>query len=240
MEGIRIAVCDDEKVSLKTVCRFVEKCFTQYGIDFSINAFESVGTMWESVQKKGYDLCFLDIDMPEMDGITFAEQICRKNSQTLIVFVSAKEEYVFQSFRIHPFSFVRKACFQQDMEQTIKDILKLRREQKAQEMSCLITDEAGYEYSFLVDSLWYLEAREKYVNIVLTESEKLLRCSMKSLEKELEQYGLIRCHKSYIVNIKKVYAVKYDRIVLLDRTELPIRRGMVTELKKRLCSDMVL
>lgn len=235
----RIAICDDENVSLITMKKYIEKKAAQYQIACDISTFQSAESMMSSARETMYDICFLDIDMPQINGIDLAEQICQKNPQTMIVFVSGKEEYVFQSFRVHPFCFVRKAYFQEDMARVIRDIACLLEQQKNQEQSCVIVDEAGYQHTFWVDSIWYLEAREKYVNIVLGDGEKLLRCSMKSLEKELEVYGLIRCHKSYIVNIKKVHAVKHDHLVLLDKTELPIRRGIAAELKKQLCSALI-
>ncbi len=236
MEFQRIAVCDDEKASLIAINKYIEKNFLQYGINFKINIFQSVSVMLKYMREYTYDLCFLDIDMPEMNGIDLAERIYKQNTQTRIIFVSAKEEYVFQSFRAHPFSFVRKSCFQDDMARVIKDLSSLTCEKEQQKQSCKILDEAGYEHNFLLDSICYLEAKEKYVNVVLKDNKILLRCSLKSIEKKLEPYGMIRCHKSYIVNIKKVFAVKYDHLVMLDKTELPIRRGMVTELKQKLCN----
>lgn len=232
----RIAVCDDEKAALIAINHYIENTLRQYGIDFDISSFQSVKAMIKNMEENVYDVCFLDIDMPEMNGIDLAKQIYQKHTHTLIVFISAKEEYVFQSFCVHPFSFVRKAHFKEEMERVIKDIVRILYEQQ---QNVRIIDEAGYEYTFLLDSIDYLEAKGKYVDIVLTDSKKMIRCSMKYLEKELEPYGLIRCHKSYIVNLKKIYAVKHDHLVMLDKTELPIRRGMVTELKKRLCSVMV-
>lgn len=235
----KVAVCDDEKASLIAIKKYVEKSFLQYGIDFKINMFQSVRTMMKEMREDTYDLCFLDIDMPEMNGIDLAEKICRQYAQTRIIFVSAKEEYVFQSFRVHPFSFVRKSCFQDDMDQTIRDLSSLACDKEEQKQTFEIVDEAGYKHIFLTDSVYYLEAKEKYINVVLEDNKKLLRCSLKSVEKKLEPYGMIRCHKSYIVNIKKVFAVKYDHLVMLDKTELPIRRGMVTCLKERLCGILV-
>lgn len=235
----KIAVCDDEKASLLAIKKAVVKNFAQYGVEVEISIFQSAELLMKSMGTDSYNCCFLDIDMPEINGIDFADEICRKHTNLIIVFVSAKEEYVFQSFRVHPFSFVRKSCFAEDIGQTIKDMAKLLYKQDTQNQSCRIKDSLGYEHIFLLDSVCYLESEEKYVRVVLINREKLLRCSMKSLEKELESYGLIRCHKSYIVNIKKVYAVKHDHLILLDGKRLPIRRGMVTELKKQLCGLLV-
>ena len=239
MRHQKIAVCDDEKASLNTISKYIEKTFMQYGIEYDIHIFQSVSAILKFIQNNTCDICFLDIDMPEMNGIDLAEQICQKNAHILIVFVSGKEEYVFQSFRAHPFSFVRKAYFQDDMTSVVKDIVQLLYKQESEQQSCKIIDKSGYEHLFLLDSICYLEAKESYVNIILDNTKILIRCSMKSLEKQLESNGFIRCHKSYIVNVKKVYAVKHDHLIMMDKTELPIRRGMVTEIKKQLCRILV-
>ena len=235
----KIAVCDDEEKSLEVIKRYAEYYFAQYGVEFSLHTYSSAEELLREAVQSPYDICFLDIDMPDRNGIDLAEQINRGDNQTLIVFVSFREDYVFQSFRAHPFSFVRKSHFQEDMDRTIRDVVKLRTRQRDQNELCRIVDEAGYEHVFLRDSICYLKAEEKYVDVVLTDGKKLLRCSMKNLERELAPYGMIRCHKSYIVNIRKVYAVKYDHLMMLDKTQIPIRRGMVGELKKQLCSVLV-
>lgn len=232
----RIAVCDDERTSLDAIKRYTEHYFAQYGVEYSLHTYSSARELLEGAMGNPYDICFLDIDMPDMNGIDLAEELGQRDSQTLIVFVSFREDYVFQSFRAHPFSFVRKSCFQEDMARTVRDLVKLRTRQQERNELCKIVDEAGYEHVFLRDSICYLRAESKYVDVVMTDGKKLVRCYMKSLEKELEPYGFIRCHKSYIVNIRKVYAVKYDHLIMLDKTQIPIRRGMVTELKKQLCS----
>lgn len=239
MKDQRIAVCDDEKVSLSIIHNYLKKSFARYNIAVDISLFQSVCLLAEDMEAYSYDMCFVDIDMPEMNGINFAEAIRKKNPKILIIFVSAREEYVFQSFCVHPFSFVRKAQFAKDMERTVKDLVAFLEQKDEEHTTCRIRDESGYEHIFWKESICYLEAKENYVNIVLTGGEKLVRCSMKKLEKELEPYEMIRCHRSYMVNIKKVYAVHHDRVVMMDKTELPIRRGMATELKKRLCSVMV-
>lgn len=238
MQYQRIAICDDEKVSLIEVKKFLEKSLLTYGIEFEINIFQSAKQLRAQTEIQAFDIYFLDVDMPEVNGIDLAQEIHDRNKRALIVFVSAQERYVFQSFRAHPFSFVRKACFEKDMQQVIKDYVATLREQD-EEKYCRIVDDAGYEHRFLIDEICYFEAKEKYVSVVLTEGEKLLRCSMKKLEKELETYEMVRCHKSYIVNLKKIYAVKYDHLIMLDGIQLPIRRGTVSELKKRLCSVLV-
>lgn len=239
MKHLRIAVCDDEKVSLSVIENYLKKSFAKQGIGVDISLFQSARVMVTHMEENLYDICFVDIDMPEMNGIDFAEELRKREPQIVIVFVSAKEEYVFQSFCVHPFSFVRKTQFSKDMERVVKDIAEFVKQKKQENTKCRIRDESGYEHFFFLESICYLEAKENYVNIVLTDGTKLLRCSMKKLEKELEPYGVIRCHRSYMVNIKKVYAVKHDRVVMMDKVELPIRRGMATELKKRLCSVMV-
>lgn len=235
----KIAVCDDEEKSLEAIKSYIQFYFEKYGVEFSLHTYSSAEELQDEMRRTFYDSCFLDIDMPDMNGIDLAEQIEKRDSRTLIIFVSFQEDYVFQSFRAHPFSFVRKSCFQEDMERTIRDLVKHRMRQKEQNILCRIIDEAGYEHAFSRDSICYLKMEEKYVDVVMTDGKKLLRSSMKNLEKELAPYGLIRCHKSYIVNIRKVYAVKYDHLIMLDKTRIPIRRGMVGELKKQLCSILI-
>ncbi len=238
MKKIKIAICDDEEISVKHIKKALEKKFLDFGIQIQADEFLSALELKNKLKEDIYSICFLDIDMPEMNGIDLAEKINEICPKTLLVFVSGKEEYVFESFRVHPFSFIRKLHFEEDLEHTIRDITKILIE-KDKEKVCQIEDESGHKYTFLIDSIMYIETVEKYVRIRTNKEEKLIRNSMKNIEKFLEPYGFIRCHKSYIINGKKIYAVKYDRVILTDKTELPIRRGIASKLQAELCKYLI-
>lgn len=64
-----------------------------------------------------YDICFLDIDLKNEDGITLAKKLKTYNSQLIIIFISQREDLVFQTFSVQPFQFIRKKHYQEVFNQ---------------------------------------------------------------------------------------------------------------------------
>ena len=232
----KIIICDDDKIMVELLGTAIEKEFLVNGVETAIEKFSSIRALLKQTDLDSVDVFFLDIDMPEMNGIDLAERIQKRVDGKIIVFVSGWKEYVFQALRTHPFAFVRKENFQEDIRCSVHDIAGIFEKQE-QKTLIRIEDDQGYMHQFLLDTFCYAEAQNKYVRMVSENGEKLIRISMKNIEKSLEPYeNLVRCHRSYIVNLKKIYVIEHEQVEMLDHTHIPVRRGIVVDLKKRLCS----
>lgn len=104
---MRIAVCDDNKVTLDFLCDEIGREFSKTKADFFLDAFENGVDFLSQHEKAPFDFVFLDIDMPNINGFEIAERINKDNS-SLIVFVTSHDELVYSSFRFQPFRFIRK------------------------------------------------------------------------------------------------------------------------------------
>lgn len=235
-ENVTVAICDDEEVILPYLARRIYEVFQKYRICVMTEEYSSAVDLWRTVQnKKEYEIYFLDIDMPKINGLEFAKLILQQQPDAVLIFVSAKEEYVFESFRVHPFFFIRKSKFEEDLEHAVSDLS--RRYQTVEQKTCTIWDELGHPFELsLVDTL-YLEAKDKYVNIVTQDGGFFIRNTLSDMEKTLEEYRFIRIHKSYLVNLRAIYAIKYDKVILDGGLELPLSRRKVAEVKKRFCQE---
>ena len=111
-----IAICDDEKIMLKIIMSAVKSAFEEHFGQLSIHAFLNVKKMDAFLKTEKVDLIFLDIVMPKVDGVEYAEFLRNSGSATPIVFVTGSEERVWDSFRVRPFDFIRKNCFLTDLQ----------------------------------------------------------------------------------------------------------------------------
>ena len=139
--SIRLAVCDDEAPVLSYLTDQIRKEFGKYDLCAEADIYTSPVELGKVMQEKPYDAYFLDIDMPKMNGLELARILREQKEEVPLIFVSAKEEYVFQSFEVHPFSFIRKSRFKQDMEKAVCDLSK--RFCQENEAFCRIMDEAS-------------------------------------------------------------------------------------------------
>lgn len=235
-EKISVAICDDEKEILPYLARRIYETFQKYRICVETAEYSLPNLLWRDLQrKKEYNIYFLDIDMPKIDGLEFAKMILKIQENAVIIFVSAKEEYVFDSFQVHPFSFIRKSKFEEDLERTILDLSRIY--QPTEKETCKIYDELGHAHEISLKNTLYLEAKDKYVNIVTKEGGFFIRNTLSDMEKMLEDYHFIRIHKSFLVNLHMIYAIKYNKVILDDGQEIPLSRNKVAEVKKRFCQE---
>ena len=117
---ISIAYCDDEHAALQLYPGQVRSAFLQHHRTVQIDCFQQPQALMERIAtNNGYNLLFLDISMPQMDGIELGRQLRRIADDVLIVFVSSHEELVFESFQVTPFRFIRKGHFYQDLEECV-------------------------------------------------------------------------------------------------------------------------
>lgn len=235
-EKISVVICDDEKTILPYLSRRIYEVFKKYHVCIETEEYDSPVELFRKIQGgKEYKVYFLDIDMPKIDGLEFAKLILQQQPEAILIFVSAKEEYVFQSFLVHPFAFIRKSQFDQDLDRAIGDLSV--QYQKTEKRTCEIFDELGHSFEISIEDTIYLEAKDKYVNIVTKEGGFFIRNTLSDMENTLEEYHFIRIHKSFLVNLRMIYAIKYNKVILDGGQELPLSRNKTAEVKRRFCQE---
>ncbi|MBO4320179.1 MAG: response regulator transcription factor, partial [Treponema sp.] len=116
---MNITVCDDEAKILEEIASFIRQEFPQC----KVQAFSSGESFLSSSQERP-DVLLLDIDMPGMSGMEVASMLTQEKAQTLIVFVTAHDELVYDSFKYHPFAFVRKKYLADELRNVLNDCKK--------------------------------------------------------------------------------------------------------------------
>lgn len=232
MKEIRAALCDDEKAILSYVGNEIEKKFDNEHISFNLSRYSSPERLAKKIHNgEKYDIYFMDIDMPGINGLALASEIRETDNSAVIIFISAKEEYVFDTFRVNSYRFIRKMNFENDLQEAVTSFLSSHHYSS---QSNIITLRAQNELiRFNADEVLYIEAQDKYLNIVMTEKNLLIRYKMSDIETLLNGYDFIRIHKSYLVNCKYIYIIKGKDVQLDTGIHLPISRYRAGEVSKQ-------
>jgi DNA-binding LytR/AlgR family response regulator len=209
---IAIAI-DDEPLALEVVRSHASRVpFVELTATFT-DAFQALDHM----KKHPVDLLFLDIRMPDINGMDFYNGLSRK---PLVVFTTAYSEHAVHSFELDavdyllkPFSLARftKAC------NKAFEVWQWRNQDKQQDYVFLKT---GYEQvKVLFDDMLYLVAEGNYINVVLRTGKLLTRMTISDMEQLLPPRQFVRVHRSYIVN--------KDHIDRIDRHQVTIRNEQI-------------
>ena len=105
---IRIAVCDDNKAFSDLISRLLTGVTESKGIEAAVTSYNSGRELIRDHGEKPYDVLFLDIDMPEINGFEVARSIRADSTRAFIIFVTAKTGLVYESFDYQPFGFICK------------------------------------------------------------------------------------------------------------------------------------
>jgi len=218
---IKCLAIDDEPLALQQIAGYIQQIpFLKLEAQCT-NAFEALKVL----ESKSIDLMFVDINMPDLNGLEFVKSLEQK---PLLIFTTAYSEYALEGFKVDaidyllkPFYFsefskaVQKAHNQFELRQNAKEVLDSNNDY------LFIKSEYKLVRINLADIL-YIEGMKEYVRIHLAGQKPVMSLlSMKSLEEKLPEKRFMRVHRSYIVNLDKIITVERFRIVF-DNVHIPV------------------
>lgn len=233
-ERMRVAVCDDDQGALSIIASSLKEVFATHGVDATMSLFSSAVELSSLMPVRRYDLLLLDIDMPELDGIEFAHQLREAHDKVDIMYISNREDRVFDSLRVSPVGFIRKSRFLEDMSEVVGTYLAVRRDRSRQ--SVVVLRDHDSVHPVQVEKIVYIEGQRKQqlVHVEGRERPISLTRTMAELEEELSGEGFIRIHKGYLVNYRFIQVIEGGDVLLTNGERLPISRRKEREAKERL------
>lgn len=222
---IRIAIVDDEAVFIKNFQKEIVRLFRLNNISCKITSYTNGKEFLKKYQETEFDLIFLDIDIPDISGIEIASGIREKNSNPILIFVSAHDNFVFESIHYAPFRFIRKTNLLMDTEEAIKSFCN---HIKDNERYISLDLEEKNDFLANIAKIMYFFSQRHSVYMLNKENEVVRLAArtytMDKLEELVKDKGFIRIHKTYIVNCMYIYKIKSEKVILIDNSEIPLSR----------------
>ena len=231
MEKIKVAICDDEIILLPQLASVIRDLLRKQKFEAEASTFSSSAELLKALYLgESYDIYFLDIDMPEQNGITLAGKIRTQSKQALIVYISAREDLVYDTFPTQPVAFVRKSHFSEDIRNAAATLSHFL--EKPKDTIIPFTDELEHTLSLNLSRILYVEAKEKYQDIVSIDGSQMIRCSISHLDKTLSPFHFFRIHRSFLVNFRYIYRIDSTCVCLDDGQKLPLSRHRRKEIQQ--------
>lgn len=231
----RIGICDDENIILEelyfSIYNIIKDIFFESECDFEIKKYNNPNDLINSHFTNNFDIIFLDIDMPKINGIEVARTIKTNSKRTLIIFITNKEELVFETFKIQAFRFIRKSKLSGELEESITSAIKLF-EIDAFKINFKIENN---NYEIDINNILYIESDRNYITIYTINNKKYrFKDSINQKEKQLDKYGFIRTHLGYLVNQKYIQRINNDSVVLVNSEKIPLSRARIQFVQQKL------
>lgn len=235
---MRIVLCDDDKAFASELENRIRQNCEATGIRVSaIDVYTSSEKLVEEAEQfadDGSAALFLDIDMPALSGFDVAHLFQQKNAKCKVVFVTNKDELVFQSLEYHPFFFLRKAHLDEELEKQLAELDRLLNPH----WTTLTFQEGRGIVTVPIEAVSFAESEKNYLALYqdVEREPHIYRIRMKvsDAEKQWKQYGFIRPHKGFLVNYRFIEKVGTDQIILTSGRTVPLGRNYLTDFRNAL------
>ena len=229
---LSLVFCDDDAAFRALLCRTAQEEFRRGGVPVNVTEAASAAELLTLPERGSFDLIFLDIDMPGMDGIRLGEELRGQGCGADIIYVSNMEEKVYEIFRVHPWSFLRKSRVSEELPGVIAQYVESLRHRGR---GLILTDLNGRTRSFSPEDIIYIEAAGKTQKLFAAGQPEpvLVRSSMQELDVLTRGIGYIRIHKGFLVNYRYIRKITSRGVLLDDGRDLPVGRDRLSAARER-------
>lgn len=228
---VRCIAIDDEPMALRQIKSYIERTEQLELIAACRSAFEAQ----EVLKTTSVDLLFVDINMPDMNGIDFVRSI---DSGYYIIFTTAHPEYALEGFKLNAIDYLLKPFSYEEFMKASQKVISLvdlverchaaesaitQNEAEASDKE-VISVKADYKTQLVkVADIVYLESAGEYVRLHIEGSSTITTLfRLKNMETTLPADSFLRVHRSYIVNLKRISSYTKGRIFLDNGEYIPL------------------
>ena len=217
---LSIAIVDDVRSETEYLASFVERYGNENNEKIKIARFKS-GFDFLDGYKAVYDAVFLDIEMPDIDGVAAARKLREFDNDIIIIFVTNIAKYAIQGYSVGALDYLLKPPKYADIKMRMNIISKRKR---LNDYSIVIPYQGG-ERKLTSGEIVYVESRGHDI-IFHTDGDEILwkGITLKRVESELTEHGFYRCNNCYLVNLRYCTEIK-DNSVMVNGEELQISRA---------------
>lgn len=216
---LNFVVCDDDIMFLE---RFTKKLKDKVvglpeDIEGYVYSFNNAEQVLKFIKTKPVHILFLDIDMKGMNGFELARELQNQSQETLVIFVSAYDNFVYSSFKFSPFDYIRKSHFVDEFPVVFENAVK----KFFMDNETVLFKSVDGDVNIKVRDIIYIESKKNYYDICCGKNT-VFRCrgTMSSAENILSPYDFYRIHTAFLVNMENIKISGANRqIVMTDGTE---------------------
>jgi len=219
---IRCLAVDDEPLALKQIGAYIDKTPFFEKIALCSSAFEAL----QLVREGQVDLLFVDINMPDLNGMDFVKSLEQKIP---VIFTTAYSEYAIEGFQVDALDYLLKPISYGQFLKTANKAkawfdLNNKQPETLQPNQDYIFVKAEHRLIRIhLAEIKYIEGSNEYIIIHLIKEKPVTTLMrMKNIETELPENMFMRVHRSFIVNLSQVKVIERNRIIFDEKIYIPI------------------
>ncbi|MEG0483903.1 MAG: LytTR family DNA-binding domain-containing protein [Oscillospiraceae bacterium] len=218
---MRLAFCDDQAFFVDKISAEVNFYFLKRNITCVYDKFVSASKLLLACKTNTYDAIFLDVDMPEQNGIDTAAEIQKLLPKCIFIFISAHIEYATEGYYVNALRYILKS----QTETVLPNCLETLLEKVDSQEDIIKVYINGEDTQRKLSDILYFEGAQHYVIIHpsdLKAPKELVSVKLTELECRLESKGFLRIHKSLLVNMRYITLIRNYTATLSNAEQLKV------------------
>lgn len=196
----------------------------------SIKQYENAEGFLFDWEEQIFDILFLDIQMPGMNGMELARKVRQENEQISIVFTTGIDDYIGEGYEVEAMQYLLKPICQKKVEECLEKAWK-KVPSKDYMIVHLLEDETK---KLCVNEINYVEAQKHYCQISLNGREKIMiKENFSQMEKLLKDKNFVKSHRSYLCQLSLIHQIDRNTILFDDGNAVPISRRMYQKVNQK-------
>jgi DNA-binding LytR/AlgR family response regulator len=228
---LNIAVVDDEQTHRDILTKYIREWKNAKRLDVKVETFDSSEAfyfIWCEDQR--YDVVFLDICMGGADGVSLARKIREKEKAITIIFTTGIADYMQEGYEVEAMHYLLKPLDRKKVWECLEKCLQ-RKEEDVK--TILLPTEEGL-VKIETDKLLFAEAMDRCCLLTYQGESLTVKIGMRELAQQLETLEEFTfCHRSYLVNLRKVARVCKKELIMDNGTVVPVSRRLYKEVNEK-------
>jgi DNA-binding LytR/AlgR family response regulator len=232
---IKCVIIDDERLAIEVIESHL-KNFDHVEI---VATFENPLKAYPILEQEKIDVIFLDINMPQMTGFSFIENLTNK---PLIVITTAYREYAVKSFELSVLDYLVKPIpfnrFLKTMNKVYQQVYvnSVSGDSNLQQEPHIFLKVNKKLVKINLNDILFIESLKDYIKVITTVGDYVVHKSLTAITEELPQSSFIRIHRSYTISINKIIALEGNTIEISNK-KIPIGRNYLKKTKERIFNN---
>lgn len=227
---LRAIIVEDEKNESNRLSSFLKRFSDENHVGFDIKVFSS-GLTFLSEYNISADIVFMDIELPDVDGMEICRRLRKIDKKVIIIFVTNMAQYAVKGYEVNAMDFMIKPIYYAEFSVKLKraiDYISLN------EGRFIMLSYYGMMRRLNVNEIYYVEVISHHIIYHTGIGNIEIKGTLKEAEELLAQYGFSRCNNCYLVNLKHVIEINETVAVLLDGSKLSVSRNKKKDFLKNL------
>jgi DNA-binding LytR/AlgR family response regulator len=250
-DQLTILAVDDEHTQLEDLARLLRSSPSVREVECAFGGHDAL----VKASTQSYDAIFLDVRMPDLDGLELGRVLRRFATPPQLVFVSAYDNAAAEAFELHALDYLRKPVGRRRVEEAIGRVAAALESSSAtseyvdvrhptppsgeNEMIAVANLHGGSTRLLARSTIHYVQSYGDFVRIVTGDGRYLLRSTLSEIEHRWEMFGFVRVHRQYVVNLRNAVELRpllggTAELTFADGQTIPVARRQAAELGRRL------